>query len=169
MIVPPGRSLPVRSASSIMVRPILSLTLPPGLSSSSLARTVGLIPAVTFWRRTIGVFPTRSRIELENFNAPSAAIVESRPYPPVFLLLGAKPAKEDDGSGHPESDLAEYHQDRPRDGLVDERREPLEQARGLRIVGVEGHAREHQGERNPVLGQGRDQHVHELGAGRHPP
>src|SRR5205807_1144984 len=62
MMVPPGRSLPVRSASSTMVRPIRSLTLPPGFSCSSLARMVGLSPAVTLCRRTRGVCPTRSRM-----------------------------------------------------------------------------------------------------------
>ncbi|KXK02744.1 MAG: hypothetical protein UZ03_NOB001001835 [Nitrospira sp. OLB3] len=36
-IVPPGLSLPCRSASSIMFRQIRSLTLPPGLKDSTLA------------------------------------------------------------------------------------------------------------------------------------
>jgi hypothetical protein len=41
MIVPPGLSLPSRSAASIIGRPILSLTEPPGLSSSSFPRMSG--------------------------------------------------------------------------------------------------------------------------------
>ena len=68
MMVPPGRSFPVRSASSIIVRPILSLTLPPGFSCSSLARIVGFSPTVTLCRRTSGVWPTRSRMLSLYFN-----------------------------------------------------------------------------------------------------
>ena len=40
MIVPPGFSFPSRSASSISLIPIRSLTDPPGLMYSSLASTV---------------------------------------------------------------------------------------------------------------------------------
>src|SRR5438552_17637663 len=60
-IVPPGFSAPARSAASTILRPMRSLTLPPGFSVSSLARTVGRTPWVTLWRRTSGVFPTASR------------------------------------------------------------------------------------------------------------
>src|SRR6266542_6643919 len=70
MIVPPGLSSPARSAASIMGRPMRSLTLPPGLSISSLARTSGWrssgpISRVTRLNRTSGVRPTRSRIDSE--------------------------------------------------------------------------------------------------------
>ena len=41
MIVPPGLSRPSRSAASIIGRPMRSLTEPPGLSISSLARRSG--------------------------------------------------------------------------------------------------------------------------------
>src|SRR5439155_1184893 len=61
-IVPPGRSLPSRSAASIMRRPIRSLTEPPGFRYSSFASTVASIPRTRRWRRTSGVLPTRSRI-----------------------------------------------------------------------------------------------------------
>ena len=60
-IVPPGRSSPRRSASSIIRMPIRSLTEPPGFSSSSLASTVGASPRVTWCSRTSGVFPIASR------------------------------------------------------------------------------------------------------------
>src|SRR2546425_4798778 len=60
-IVPPGLRKPARSAASIIRRPIRSLTLPPGLSISSLARIVGWTPRVILCRRTIGVSPTASR------------------------------------------------------------------------------------------------------------
>src|SRR5213594_3411463 len=113
MMVPPGRSWPVRSASSIMVRPIRSLTLPPGFSSSSLARIVGLMPAVTLCSRTSGVFPTRSRMLSENFNAPSSASLSL-----VGAVLGAEPAEEDDGRGDAEGHLAEDHEHGAGDRLV---------------------------------------------------
>src|ERR687887_860384 len=61
MIVPPGFKRPARSAASIIRRPMRSLTLPPGFSISSLARIVGLTPAVTLRRRTSGVPPIASR------------------------------------------------------------------------------------------------------------
>jgi hypothetical protein len=54
-IVPPGRSFPARSAASIIGSPIRSFTLPPGLSISSFARTVGFTPRVTECSRTSGV------------------------------------------------------------------------------------------------------------------
>ena len=41
MIVPPGLSRPARSAASIIGSPMRSLTEPPGLSVSSLARISG--------------------------------------------------------------------------------------------------------------------------------
>ena len=68
MIVPPGLSRPARSAASIIGRPIRSLTEPPGLSISSLARSSGWRSAgprsrVRRVSRTSGVLPTRSRID----------------------------------------------------------------------------------------------------------
>src|SRR5256885_1527457 len=61
-MVPPGFSWPLRSASSIIRSPIRSLTLPPGLSVSTLARMVGRSPAVMRESRTSGVCPTASRM-----------------------------------------------------------------------------------------------------------
>ena len=59
-IVPPGRSLPSRSAASIIARPIRSLTEPPGFRYSSFASRVGATSAPNRSSRTIGVCPTRS-------------------------------------------------------------------------------------------------------------
>ena len=56
-IVPPGLSFPERSASSMMLTPMRSLTDPPGFMDSTLARINPLTPAVTRRRRTSGVFP----------------------------------------------------------------------------------------------------------------
>src|SRR5918995_3277148 len=69
-IVPPGLSRPARSAASIIRRPIRSLTLPPGYSISSFARTVGRRPREILFRRTRGVSPTASRNESRTSNAP---------------------------------------------------------------------------------------------------
>ena len=65
MIVPPGFSSPARSAASIIGRPMRSLTDPPGLSISILARSSGcrsMGPRSRVIRliRTSGVLPTRS-------------------------------------------------------------------------------------------------------------
>src|SRR5690348_7746749 len=60
-IVPPGLSLPSRSACSIIARPIRSLTEPPGLRYSSLARIRAWPAGESLSSRTIGVPPTRSR------------------------------------------------------------------------------------------------------------
>src|SRR5215475_3829044 len=60
-IVPPGRSFPSRSACSIIARPIRSLTDPPGLRYSSLARIRACPGGESRSSRTIGVPPTRSR------------------------------------------------------------------------------------------------------------
>src|SRR2546422_2204936 len=60
-MVPPGLSRPACSATSIIRRPMRSLTLPPGFSISSLARMVAWTPRVTFRKRTSGVCPTASR------------------------------------------------------------------------------------------------------------
>jgi hypothetical protein len=59
-IVPPGRSRPARSASSIIRSAIRSLTEPPGLRYSILASTVAEIPSVTWRSRTSGVLPISS-------------------------------------------------------------------------------------------------------------
>jgi hypothetical protein len=59
-IVPPGRSRPVFSASSTMRSAMRSLTLPPGLKYSTLARIVASMPALTLRSRTSGVLPISS-------------------------------------------------------------------------------------------------------------
>ena len=59
-IVPPGRRRPAFSASSTIRRAMRSLTLPPGLKYSTLARTVAWIPSVTLCSRTSGVLPISS-------------------------------------------------------------------------------------------------------------
>src|SRR3954451_5578180 len=60
-IVPPGFSLPSRSAASIIASPIRSLLEPPGFMYSSFASSIAGSPAERRARRTIGVFPTSSR------------------------------------------------------------------------------------------------------------
>src|SRR5690349_7185354 len=60
-IVPPGLSFPSRSACSIIARPIRSLTEPPGLRYSSLARIRAWPAGESLSSRTIGESPTRSR------------------------------------------------------------------------------------------------------------
>src|SRR5215467_1955100 len=60
-IVPPCFSFPSRSACSIIARPIRSLTDPPGLRYSSLARIRAWPGGESLSSRTIGVFPTSSR------------------------------------------------------------------------------------------------------------
>ena len=59
-IVPPGFSFPSRSAASISLIPIRSLTEPPGLMYSSLATTVAASSGTMRWSRASGVWPTRS-------------------------------------------------------------------------------------------------------------
>src|SRR4029450_10662985 len=68
MIVPPGLSAPLRSASSIIFTAIRSLIELPGLKVSSLTRTVPLTsPRVSRLTRTIGVSPMASRIVSQIF------------------------------------------------------------------------------------------------------
>src|ERR687892_2198393 len=62
-IVPPGFSLPSRSAASISAIAARSLIEPPGLSASTLATSCGLSAFPSRARRTSGVSPTASRIE----------------------------------------------------------------------------------------------------------
>ena len=57
MMVPPGRSQPRCSASAIMARPTRSLTLPPGLSDSTLTDTVAGTSSASRRSRTSGVRP----------------------------------------------------------------------------------------------------------------
>src|ERR1700751_2027871 len=59
--VPPGFSFPSRPACSIIASPIRSLTEPPGLRNSSLARIRAWPGGESLSSRTIGVPPTRSR------------------------------------------------------------------------------------------------------------
>ena len=59
-MVPPGLSLPSRSAASTILTAIRSLTEPPGLRYSILARTSGLAPSFTRDSWSSGVLPTSS-------------------------------------------------------------------------------------------------------------
>lgn len=77
-IVPPGWSAPLSSAASIMRRAIRSLTEPPGLKYSTLARTVAWMPAVTLRSLTSGVLPTRLIIESWNCTVYSGVSVMVR-------------------------------------------------------------------------------------------
>ena len=60
IVVRPGSILPSRSAASIIATPIRSLTLPPGLNTSSLANSSTSCPRVIRSSTTTGVRPTRS-------------------------------------------------------------------------------------------------------------
>ena len=62
MIVPPGLSRPLFSASSIILSAIRSLIELPGLNVSSLARPCPDTPRVMRLMRTIGVSPMVSRM-----------------------------------------------------------------------------------------------------------
>src|SRR5580765_7604576 len=107
-IVPPGFSLPSRSAFSIIARPIRSLTEPPGLTYSNLARSLGSTSAPIESSRTIGVLPTSSRTE-----GYSRAIVEEPTLQTVGKTWGAGLVAEVAASG-------EHHRGAGRsDGLGD--------------------------------------------------
>src|SRR5688500_17126159 len=74
MMVPPGWSLPSRSASSTILAAIRSLMEPPGFTYSSVTRTVALMPSVTWLSLISGVLPIRSRTDWAYFmgtNLPS--------------------------------------------------------------------------------------------------
>ena len=60
-IVPPGFSLPSRSAASMMRTAMRSFDEPPGFRYSTLASTVAAMPSVTLLSLTSGVSPMRSR------------------------------------------------------------------------------------------------------------
>ena len=62
MIVPPGTSMPSRSAASIIARQMRSFTLPPGFRFSSFAHTWAPTPSSCGKRfnRVAGVEPIRS-------------------------------------------------------------------------------------------------------------
>src|SRR5689334_6858427 len=126
MIVPPGRSSPDRSASSIIVRAIRSFTLPPGFSCSSLARITGLTPLATFCSRTIGVWPTRSRMLSENSTSPDCMRLRSDQARLVGPVLAAEPAEEDGEPADQHRGLAEHHERGAGEGLVDHRRERID-------------------------------------------
>src|SRR6266567_4339854 len=87
MMVPPGFSRPSRSAASIMRMPMRSLTLPPGLSISSLARIVGLTPRVTLCSRTRGVLPMASRNDSMTC-IPHGSSFATGPYSPRWQTAG---------------------------------------------------------------------------------
>lgn len=80
-MVPPGLSAPLCSAASIMRTAIRSLTEPPGLKYSTLARTVAWMPAVTLLSFTSGVLPTRLIIESWNCTVVSGVSVM---VPPAY-------------------------------------------------------------------------------------
>ena len=78
MIVPPGLSSPLRSASSIMRTAMRSLMEFPGLNVSIFASTVALtMPFVIRLMRTMGVSPIASRMLSQIFFA--AIVVMVRP------------------------------------------------------------------------------------------
>jgi hypothetical protein len=64
MIVPPGRSLPSRSAAVIIDTPMRSFTDHRGLKFSSLPATVALASPTTRRKRTSGVCPIVSVMSL---------------------------------------------------------------------------------------------------------
>ena len=62
MIVPPGLRRPSRSAASIMLRPMRSLTLPPGFSDSSFTSISAQFFCGMRFSRMIGVLPMTSQM-----------------------------------------------------------------------------------------------------------
>jgi hypothetical protein len=62
-MVPPGLSLPSRSAAPMRAIATRSLIDPPGFSASTLATICGVSPAARRDSRTSGVVPIASRIE----------------------------------------------------------------------------------------------------------
>jgi len=62
MIVPPGFSIPCYSASAIMLKPIRSFTLPPGLADSSFANICGFNPLFILLSFISGVLPICSNM-----------------------------------------------------------------------------------------------------------
>jgi hypothetical protein len=85
MMVPPGLSWPLRSASSIIRTAIRSLMELPGLKVSIFARTVASVtPRVMRLMRTIGVWPMVSRMVLAIF-AIVAVVMKSFP---ILLVHG---------------------------------------------------------------------------------
>ena len=66
-IVAPGFRTPRRSASSTIETAMRSLTLPPGLSDSTLAATIAPPGFGSRFSRTIGVRPTSSRTDFAIF------------------------------------------------------------------------------------------------------
>src|SRR5215469_15265112 len=106
MIVPPGRSCPDASAAATMRSAIRSLTDPPGLKYSTLARTWGAVPPPSSWvtrcSRTSGVFPTNSISDPWTCIAShlpcgaGAAEVAPRLWAPAHLTAPAPAAVQDD-------------------------------------------------------------------------
>ena len=86
-MVPPGFSRPAFSATSIILSPMRSFTLPPGLSISSLARIIGWTARVTFRSRTSGVCPTASR----NVSMTSIARCPHAENEPLLSHRGGQP------------------------------------------------------------------------------
>src|SRR5436305_6454532 len=84
IVVRPGSILPSASAASIIATPIRSLTLPPGLSDSSLANSstpfsAAGVPSSTLGSATMVVPPTSSEM-LIGILATAPTIVQ-RPHP----------------------------------------------------------------------------------------
>src|SRR5687768_5824811 len=133
MMVPPGLSLPSRSASSTILAAIRSLMEPPGFTYSSFTRTVALMPSVTWLSLISGVLPIRSRTDWAYFmgtNLPSCppAGVSSGPRPPAWPPLAGHSPGASGGSLS-----ATGGQVLP---------QPQDVALGVLEVGVEAHARD---------------------------
>jgi hypothetical protein len=73
-IVDPGFSLPSRSAVSIMLQQMRSLTDPPGLNASNLAQTSASSLPGRFFNLRTGVEPIRSRMDPEPFNVANTVL-----------------------------------------------------------------------------------------------
>ena len=77
MIVPPGRSLPSRSAAAISATAARSLIEPPGLRASIFATSCGRSSLPRRESRTSGVSPIASRIE-SRMSAPVLETVSTQ-------------------------------------------------------------------------------------------
>src|SRR6266481_5297111 len=100
-MVAPALSTPRRSASSSIATAMRSLTLPPGLSDSTLAATTAPPGLGSRFRRTIGVRPTSSSTDFAIFGT---------------LICGTSAAPRYGARGEvAEAELVDHLRDRARD------------------------------------------------------
>src|SRR5215470_10466271 len=127
-IVAPGLSTPRRSASSSIETAMRSLTLPPGLSDSTLAATTAPPGFGRRLSRTIGVWPTSSSTDFAIFGV---------------VICGTSAARRSGAHGQvAEGELIDHLRDRVRD-LVPQLGQIMALAGGpaAAALGLEGRVR----------------------------